>query len=164
MIARFTGVETKPYTMREPCRWCLRDGKTVHVGHVRESNGQDVVRCAECRRQCYNAPRSETGRPQRSIKSRPDLKPGQRERILALHGSRCFHCGRTPSDGVILHIAHVLSVKEGRAQGATDEELWDDSNLYPACEECNLAMGSKSLEPILNLRLIRARLQRGRQL
>lgn len=152
-----------PYRMRAPCRWCAAEGKEILDGTIQEVSGQAVVRCASCGRQCYNAPKVETGAPQRTVKSRPDLKFGQRERILNAHGSRCFHCGRTPSDGIVLHIAHALSVKEGRDQGASDIELWDDSNLYPACEECNLEMGSQSLEPVLLLRLIRARIRRGRQ-
>jgi hypothetical protein len=50
------------YTMRvEHCG--QRDGIIVTVG------GQDTVRCAVCRKFLYNAPRAETGRPQRPPQS-----------------------------------------------------------------------------------------------
>jgi hypothetical protein len=63
--------------MREPCPRCgCGDGTVAMV------NGQDTVRCAECERFCYNAPRTETGRPRRSLRTRPQVSPGQRARIL----------------------------------------------------------------------------------
>lgn len=150
-----------PYTMREPCRWCLKEGVEVHVGAIIPSNGQDVVRCKRCNRQCYNAPRAETGKPQRNIRSRPDLSFGQRERILRRDSARCFLCGRDPAQhGVILNVAHVLSVHEGRAMGVEDEILFDDANLVAACEECNQGMGKFSLEPRIWLALCRAQMRR----
>jgi 5-methylcytosine-specific restriction endonuclease McrA len=155
----------QPFTMRKPCRFCLEENEPVETtdGAMRSRNGQDVVRCRRCARQCYNAPRSETGKPQRTIKSRPGLKFGQRERILERDGARCWLCGRDPiQHGVILVIAHAVSVKEGREQGATDEELFNDANLFAACEECNAEMGSRSLEPRLLYRVLLARIRRGK--
>jgi 5-methylcytosine-specific restriction endonuclease McrA len=152
---------SSPYVMREPCRWCKAEGIEVQVGTVQAVNGQDVVRCKRCERQCYNAPRTETGKPQRKVRTRPELSFGQRERILQRDGGRCFLCGRDPlRHGVILHVAHVLSVADGRAQGVDDELLFGDANLVTACEECNAGMGKVSLEPRIWLALCRAQMGR----
>lgn len=154
--------DATPFVMREPCRWCLKDeGVEVQVGTVTFVNGQDSVRCRRCERHCYNAPRTETGKPQRNVRSRPQLSFGQRERILQRDGGRCFLCGRDPlAHGVILHVAHVLSVADGRKQGVEDDVLFDDANLVAACEECNLGMGKLSLEPRIWLALCRAQMGR----
>ena len=149
--------------MREPCRWCLKDGYPNLGGYIREANGQDVVRCTRCDRQCYNAPKSETGKPQRNIKSRPDITPSQRAKILERDNHQCLLCGRSPRrDPVILHIGHILSVDEGKKLDppATDEKLYADDNLFACCEECNLGRGGLSLPPRLILQLIQARVRR----
>ena len=52
------------HTLRSPCS-C---GSTE--GTIRESGGQDVVRCAKCATYQYNAPRVETGRKIRSLATR----------------------------------------------------------------------------------------------
>lgn len=159
---RVTGIS--PYVMREACRFCLRDeGIEVLIGTMSTVNGQDVVRCKRCERHVYNAPRTETGKPQRNIKTRPDLKFGQRERILQRDGARCLLCGRDPirhPDVDHLVVAHVLSVDEGRRLGVDDDVLFDDANLITACEECNKGMGSLSMEPRIWIALIKAQLGR----
>jgi hypothetical protein len=45
--------------------------------------GRDTVRYASCNRFCYNAPRAETGREPRSLRTRPAIKVSQRARIAA---------------------------------------------------------------------------------
>ncbi len=142
------------YVMRAPCRHC---GEASRGRGPRVSNGQAVVFCAECRRSVYNAPKTETGTPQRNIKSRPDLRPGQRERILERDGGECFLCHRR--DG-ILHVAHALSVADAKTIGVPEEEYMDDANLYASCEECNLGLKSRSMEARIFLRLIQLRLSK----
>jgi 5-methylcytosine-specific restriction endonuclease McrA len=139
------------YAMRAPCRFC-----GVLDGELRPTNGQNCVYCAGCGKLAYNAPKSETGEPQRSVSTRPDIKPGQRARILMRDLARCVLCGATGN----LHVGHVLSVDEGRKQGATDAELFDDKNLACLCEECNLGLGRASFDPLIWLRLLRARIGR----
>jgi 5-methylcytosine-specific restriction endonuclease McrA len=152
-------VDRKPYLMREPCRWCQREGTLVMDGYLLPSGGQNVVRCSRCERAAYNAPKIETGEPRRTVRSRPDLREGQRERILERDAGECFLCHRR--DG-ILHVAHALSVADAQAEGWTEDEYMDDANLYASCEECNLGLKSKSMEARIFLRLIQLRL-RGRQ-
>lgn len=150
-----------PYLMREPCRFCAVDGVEALVGTIETRNGQDVVRCKRCERHCYNAPRTETGKPQRKIRTRPDLSFGQRERILLRDGGRCFLCGRDPlRHGVNLNVAHVLSVADAKRLEVPDEVAFDDANLIAACEECNSGMKDISLEPRIWLALIKAQMER----
>lgn len=139
------------HLLRRPCSRCGAD-----EGLITTVNGQDTVRCAQCKTFLYNAPRVETGREQRSVSTRPEIKPKQRARILDRDNAACVVCGST----VGLHIGHILSVEEGRAQGADDLELFDDENLAVMCAECNLGWGVNSLSPRLALRLIRARMAR----
>jgi 5-methylcytosine-specific restriction endonuclease McrA len=152
-----------PFEMREACKRCMTKGELVIFGTMTTVNGQDVVRCGKCGQHCYNAPRSETGKPQRKIKSREDLTFGQRERILERDGARCVLCGRYPqAHNVVLVIGHAISLAEGRAQGCTDEQLNDDANLYVSCEECNAGQGARSLAPWVMARLLIARFNRTR--
>lgn len=149
-----TEIDALPeYPMREPCKWCGEPER----GRVRESGGQTVILCAECRKAVYNAPKRETGKPQRNVKSRPDLKQGQRERILERDGGECRWCHRRD---VILHVSHALSVKDALEIGIPEEVYMDDANLYAACEECNLGIGSRSMEARIFLALIQNRLRR----
>jgi len=52
-----------------------------------------------------------------------------RYRILQRDDSKCQRCGRTPADGVKLHIDHKIPVEYG---GETS-----DDNLWVLCQECN---------------------------
>jgi 5-methylcytosine-specific restriction endonuclease McrA len=98
------------------------------------------VRCARCGRYAgYNAPRTETGRPRRSLRSRPQLSPSQRSRILERDNSTCLKCG---GDGP-LNVAHWISVQDGKAVGLSEAELFDDENLLVLCAECNVGRVAK---------------------
>lgn len=139
--------------LRQPCRLCQStDGRTVTKG------GQDVVYCAHCGCHAgYNAPKSETGRAPRSLRTRPDIKPSQRSRILDRDGGRCCICHHANRD---LDIAHLVSVDDGRTLGMTEAELYDDENLVAMCAPCNSGYGSMSVSPRVLLMLIRARIAR----
>lgn len=52
-----------------------------------------------------------------------------RYRILQRDNSTCQRCGRTPADGVKLHVDHKVPVDFG---GRTEDE-----NLWVLCQECN---------------------------
>jgi 5-methylcytosine-specific restriction endonuclease McrA len=139
------------YTLRAPCSSC---GELSRGRGPRAVNGQAVVYCATCRRFAYNAPKSETGTPQRRLRSREDLRVGQRERILERDNATCLSCGRRPPE-VILHVAHMISVADCIALGGFGSDDYnDDSNLYTACEECNLRQGRRSLPPSHMIRMI----------
>jgi hypothetical protein len=125
-------------TMREPCRGCgCPDGAVITKG------GQDTVRCSRCGRYAgYNAPRTETGRPRRSLRSRPQISPSQRSRVLLTYNSTCAKCNRSDRP---LHVAHWISVHDGKEQGLSEAELFDDENLLVLCAECNAGQGRETL-------------------
>lgn len=135
------------FEMRKPCV-C---GGTM--GYSVDKSGQEVVRCAGCDAWCYNRPKAESGRTQRSVRSRPEIKPSQRYRILEQYGHACVSCGSAEG---ILHIGHLIPVDAWRRFGAdvgmAEEEVWADENLCALCEECNLGMGNALASVRLMLR------------
>lgn len=140
--------------MRSPCPDCgCLDGYIVTRG------GQDTVRCSSCQRYCYNAPKSETGRKPRSLRTRPDVTPSQRARILTRDNATCFLCHR---GGVDLDVGHLVSVREGKQYGLSDEEINDDANLVAMCQACNSGLSSDSLPPRLIVTALVAEIRRGK--
>ncbi len=137
--------------MRAACTGC-----GSMSGIVTEKNGQDIVRCLNCSNHCYNRPKSESGKPQRSVRTRPDIAPSTKVRILERDNYTCVmcHCADKP-----LHIGHLLSVIEGKEQGLTADELFDDENLAAMCEECNLGQGARSVSMRLLCAVLRARIK-----
>lgn len=149
----------RPHTLREPCRFCLTTVGSVWEGYVVESNGQDVVRCSRCNRAVYNAPRTETGRTQRTVTTiHNGIKPNQRARILMRDG-RCVLCGSRDN----LHVGHLIPVVVGLEAGLTDLQLNDDENLAAMCEECNLGMAANPPPLWIVVPLLRARLGKAKR-
>lgn len=146
----FNGYPTR-IELRSPCV-C---GATK--GTIETKSGQDVVRCAECCRYQYCAPKTETGRPGRTVRRSP-FPPGVRWAVMERARGRCEACGT--SDSPAFHIGHLLSVKDGTDEGFTEEELADIDNLVWLCEECNLGNLRGSVHPVFWLALVRRRTQR----
>ena len=71
----------------------------------------------------------------RRKEERNKMKLGLRYDIMKRDGFRCVLCGRSASDGIKLHVDHIVPVSRG---GKTEE-----SNLRTLCEECNLGKGDK---------------------
>lgn len=142
-------MESGGWTLRTPCAHC-----GSNEGRIEPRGGQNCVFCAGCNRHLYNAPKSETGEKTRSIRTRPEIKPSQRARVLDRDSHRCVSCGSTDR---ALHIGHLVSVDAGIKLGMTESDLYDDENLATICEECNLGMGSRSVNPRLMWRLLQAR-------
>lgn len=128
--------------MRSPCPRCgCLDGIIV------TKNRQDTVWCAECEQYAgYNAPRSETGRARRSLRTRPTIRPSQRTRILLRDNAACVLCHRSDAD---LEVGHLISVHDGHTLGLSDAELSSDDNLAAMCAACNSGLSSESLPPRL---------------
>lgn len=142
--------------LRTPCKYCGSVDGTVEW----DKNGQDVVSCAICRRYAYNAPRSETGRRARTVRTRPSLRPKQRSRIFARDLARCVLC--KTDEPKRIDIGHLLSVHDGRVLGVSDELLWSDDNLAVMCAECNDWLGADSVAPLLLALILLARSLRKR--
>ena len=143
-------IDRDNFTMRALCLGCGNDS-----GKLIERNGQDTVRCLRCDRFQYNAPRTETGREQRSITTiHAAIKPKQRARIILRDGGRCILCGATGN----LHVGHLVSVEAGFLGGLTDDEINDDENLVAQCEECNIGIGSEPMPLRVAIVVLRARI------
>ena len=67
---------------------------------------------------------------------RAKMSPSLRYSVLKRDHFRCQICGATQSDGVKLHVDHIVPIAKG---GKT--EL---SNLRTLCDRCNLGKGSQS--------------------
>ncbi len=80
--------------------------------------------CAECRL------RMETAMVTRADSRRDPVPAALRFAVLQRDAFRCRYCGATASDGVKLHIDHIVPVVAG---GETSID-----NLVAACEQCNL--------------------------
>ena len=142
------------YKMRDPCRYChfpSMDGSLV------PTNGQNCVYCAACGKLAYNAPKTETGEAPLPTVPRGDISPRQRARILQRDLARCVLCGRGPEQSVVLHIDHLLSLKDGAEAGIPIAELSRDENLATFCDACNLGKGDNSVSPRLMARLLSIR-------
>ena len=150
------GPTARRHTARHPCPEC-----SVTSAVLEEKGGQDTVRCAQCGRLLYNAPRTETGRrPRTAATVRRDIKAGQQARVLERDQGRCLLCRRAD---IPLNVGHLLSVEEGLALGASEAELFDDANLAAMCEACNLGLAGLSVSPrtyAVMLWLLRAERQR----
>lgn len=148
-----------PYTSLRawPCRKC---GHDVTEGFIRKSGPNNSFRCAACYTHLGSISKQETGEPVRHVRSRVDLKQGQRERILARDNGFCLSCGRSVTQGIILHVGHMFSVADCKRDGFGPDVYNDDANLFAQCEECNLEQGGKSLADNVILRLLAARVMR----
>lgn len=69
--------------------------------------------------------------------SREPIPAGLRFAVLRRDGFRCAYCGRGESDGVKLHIDHLVPVASG---GKNEIE-----NLVTACQSCNLGKSASNL-------------------
>lgn len=136
--------------MRSACMGCGNE-----VGRIETRNGQDVVRCAACGKYAgYNAPRSETGREVRSLRTRSGIKPRQRARILERDNGTCVLCHR---NDVNLDVGHLISVDAGRKLDLSDELLNDDENLAAMCAACNSGLGARPVSLRFAVALLQAR-------
>jgi hypothetical protein len=138
------------FPLRVPCRHCSGTS-----GLISQVNGQAVVRCSDCRRFQYNAPKTETGAKPRTVAGTHNgIKPSTRIRIIERATGRCELCGSREN----LHVGHILSVLDATAAGLSDYEINSDDNLAAMCEACNLGLSSLSISPRLYVALFRRRL------
>lgn len=125
------------------------------TGELRPNNGSNDVYCIVCKKYCFCARKDELDS---TVEPRNDrikkFKPKQKARILLRDSGRCILCG-TNED--VLHIGHLISVKDGPQLGLSDDDLWSDENLATMCSECNLGLGADSV----TARLIAALVRRG---
>ena len=124
----------EPYTMRNPC------GCGCKTGVLRTVGFQDTVKCRDCGKFQYNAPRKETGKPQMRVPMREKMSPKLRATIMVRAGSACELCHRI---GLPLTVGHLLSVDAGEASGLSDDEINGEENLAAMCDACNSGLGKE---------------------
>ena len=76
-----------------------------------------------------------------------------RQRTFALHGKRCYYCGKYAT-GKAMHIDHVAP-RTGYQHRDNAAE-----NLVPACRACNQRKGNKSFEDYVLWRLAQLKVER----
>lgn len=139
-----------PYRMRAACDACGHD-----IGTIETRNGQNVVRCS-CGKYQYCAPNLELGLETRSVSSANGIKSGTRADVLKRDGGQCTICGRR-APAVVLHVGHLVSVRDGQEIGLTDHQIYSTENLATMCEECNLGIGRVTVPLWLARAIIAAR-------
>lgn len=60
-----------------------------------------------------------------------------RYKVLANSGNKCCACGKSPKDGVIIHVDHILP------RSIFPEHALTFSNLQVLCEDCNIGKSNK---------------------
>jgi hypothetical protein len=136
------------FPLRSPCHRC-----GCESGCIVERGAQDCVYCSGCGTFCYNAPRAETGKEVRHVKTQEAIKPKTRMRILLRANGHCEICGSDRD----LHVGHLLSIDAGRRMGLSDDELNGDECLAAMCSACNLGLGSEPVPLRLAVRIVMAR-------
>lgn len=68
---------------------------------------------------------------------RTPIAPRLRFEVLRRDGFRCTYCGRTATEGAVLHVDHLIPVASG-GPGELD-------NLVTACSDCNLGKSSTGI-------------------
>jgi 5-methylcytosine-specific restriction endonuclease McrA len=144
-------------TMRKPCL-C-----GCEVGTISTKNGQDCVYCQCCKKWQYNAPKTETGRAQRTVSTTHEaIKPKVRSRVIERANGRCERCGRPAHfTQTGLHVGHIVSVEAGHQYGLSDAEINSEENLIAECDECNLGHSSDALPIRMFMAILKKRLEQG---
>ena len=133
--------------MREPCRWC----GFVGSGVVHYRGGQYTVRCGECNRHVYNAPKTELGLRPVTVQTIRDISPADRVYVLFRAAGHCEvpGCGKTFGTEVVPHLAHLVSVNDILRLKLPLQEAKRLANclenLAALCDECNLGLGKASV-------------------
>ena len=149
------GDDPKPYPLRKPCAGC-----GASFGRILERGAQDTVRCASCDRWQYNAPRTETGKAVRTVKTTHDaITSKTRARVLMRATGKCELCLCRPEDTSSLHVGHIVSVKNGHDFGLSDDEINSAENLAAMCDQCNLGIGKDTIPLRLAIAIQMARLR-----
>lgn len=145
------GSSQNRFTMRRPCAKCGSE-----FGEIRPAGHQDCVFC-ECGAFQYNAPRTETGREVRTVKTVHEAISGKmRARIVERANLHCELCGAHGPD-IVLHVGHIISVENGVRGGLTDQEINSEENLCASCAECNLGQSKATIPLHLAIAIVMAR-------
>lgn len=72
----------------------------------------------------------------------------KRLRVLERDQWRCQWCGEDlKQHGIVATVDHVTSIKLGREQGWTEEQIWEQGNLIASCKSCNSSRSDRPGPP-----------------
>src|SRR5215469_2095866 len=80
---------------------------------------------------------------------------GTEGRVETVSGQDIVRCAFCDRNDLPLHVGHLVSVADGERLGMTSGELYDDENLAAMCDECNIGLGSATVNPRLIIQAIR---------
>ena len=120
--------------------WLLRSTYTSPGGRNHYENNKEF-NIADMQRKIVAADNQKKNEDVR-IQERNKMSQSLRYDIMKRDGFKCVLCGRNTSDGVKLHIDHIVPVSKG---GKTVK-----SNLRTLCEDCNLGKRDKYDENGIN--------------
>lgn len=75
------------------------------------------------------------------LKSFPIIKQSEVNAMLSAHDNKCLYCGVEVKRGINLHLDHKVPLCRGGKHTI--------DNLNPACQECNLRKGTKTVEEFM---------------
>jgi hypothetical protein len=139
----------EPYKMRAPCSEC-----GCEFGILRTVGFQDTIKCHQCGKFQYNAPRKETGKPQLHVPMREKISPALRAEVLTRASCACEICHRA---NLPLSVGHLLSIDAGKAAGMSESELNSEENLAAMCDACNLGIGKQPVPLRIMIAIITTR-------
>ncbi len=140
-----TAIERTARPLDPPCKACgSNDGILYpHGQHMR-------LDCAQCGAYVKFVRLADLGMATRTVRTRADIKPSTRARILERDNYACSGCGAKATAVFPLHVGHMLSVEDAtalRADGVDvrDDDLDSDFNYVTTCSECNSGQEGRSL-------------------
>ena len=137
------------FNLRKPCKYC-----SGLSGRIETKGGQDCVYCF-CGKHQYNAPKRETGRETRSVKTtRIEISTTQRYQVMERANRTCELCNKRDCN---IHVDHALSIDAARAQGLDETVYNSNENLIALCEECNLGKSNMALPVRILIGILMAR-------
>lgn len=143
MSAQLEEIPAK-WPLPKPCFRCSWDGDGVLTPQY-EADGRLArigLTCGACGLHVKWVPKRDLGLAPDNKRTRPEISPSKRARILAAFNHICVSCKR---DDRPLEIGHLISIADGHQYGLTDDELFDDFNLVPMCDACNAGQGDMTV-------------------
>lgn len=102
-----------------------------------QSVGLYCGKCQKTLNEIYNNIPKKVLAPEHQIKKRSNFYLSQewrriRYEVLREQGPRCCLCGRSPKDGVVLHVDHIIPISIDWSKRL------DKNNLQVLCDDCNM--------------------------
>ena len=124
----------KQFTLQPPCEFFLVIDVTYTSPAGRSSCHRRFTISSEQLLSALMQAQKRGTEAERRKKERAKVTPKLRYQVLQRDHFRCVRCGASASDGVRLHVDHIIPISRG---GKTEMR-----NLQTLCETCNLGKGN----------------------